>query len=1210
MRRRSVFLLLVLVPVFLAALPLTAQQPAHTEILRGRVLADSGATPISGADVVAVMAPDRATQATKTDSAGRFELRFPNGTGDYLVHVDLMGWQSWRKRVTRTGADTVLAVDVRLAAKAIALAPITAQAERPRPTRTPGIMPGTGAKEEVVAGVSAAVGPEQAGDLAAMASTIPGVNAVPGGVSVLGLPPSANNATLNGMSFGSGDVPREARTWTRVSTSSFDPARGGFSGAQVSVDLLPGNTFASRRSHLTLDAPQLQYTDPVAARLGQRFTSFQGSLGGDGELVRDKYNYNVALQGSRRTEDATSLLNAPADVLGPAGVAMDSAARFLQILSAQGVPTAAGALPGSRLTSTGSLIARLDHTPQARRSWAVTGYGKLSRADAPFSPIATPAHGGSSTTGRGMLQAEHSLYFSKDYLNLARTSLSLASDRTQPALRLPDGRVLVGSQLTGAPDATGGFASLAFGGNSSLDSDSRTWTWETTDELQFYNRDSRHKIKLFADSRLDGYDQTSVPNRLGSYNYASLADLAANRPASYSRVLSAPRATGGLWSGVLAAGDTWRRHKLSLLLGARLEANHYTDAPEPNPAVASTFGVSNDVAPNRVHVSPRLGFSYNLSGGGDRAMMMVNPVVTRIITNRGVIRGGVGEFRSLLAPTLLSDASVTTGLPDALRRLTCVGPAVPAPDWRALAAGASPPQACADGSTAFADAAPAVRLFDPSYDAARSWRANLGWSGVLHGVGVTLDGIYSLNRGQPGMLDLNFAGAPRFTLPDEGRPVYVSPSAIVPSTGASSPLEARRSAGFGRVLSQRSDLNGYGRQLTATLSPGSPMRGGWYASGAYTLAEARAQWRGFDAAAFGDPSLRESGPSDYDIRHQFQLQAGYATRWLNFSLFGTIASPRPFTPIVGGDVNGDGVAGDRAFVYDPAHAADPALAAGMRSLLATSSGSVRDCLTNQLGQAAARNSCRGRWTQDLRAQIALGNRFPGAGGRLSGSLNLSNPLGGLDQLLHGSGGLHGWGTPSLPDPVLYNVRGFDPATQRFRYEVNPRFGNTRPSATTLRAPFRVTLDFQLDLGKPLPQQQLERSLAPGHRLPANALKQMYTRNVLDIYQQILSESDSLLLSKEQTQALKDAQAKYRTRMDSLWTDLVNYLAALPEHYDGAAALKRQEAATDRGWEITWEERTTIKSILNPLQLRMLPDFVGTIINAKQVPHIRIFIQRG
>jgi hypothetical protein len=41
--------------------------------------------------------------------------------------------------------------------------------------------------------------------------------------------------------------------------------------------------------------------------------------------------------------------------------------------------------------------------------------------------------------------------------------------------------------------------------------------------------------------------------------------------------------------------------------------------------------------------------------------------------------------------------------------------------------------------------------------------------------------------------------------------------------------------------------------------------------------------------------------------------------------------------------------------------------------------------------------------------------------------------------------------------------GFDPATRRFAYPVNPRFGSTSPALNTMRAPFRLTLDVSLDI---------------------------------------------------------------------------------------------------------------------------------------------------
>src|SRR6185437_12963289 len=85
------------------------------------------------------------------------------------------------------------------------------------------------------------------GDLSAMAATLPGVTLIPGtdggasGISVLGLGADQNNITLNGLNFGGTDLPRDATTQTRVTTSSFDPSRGGFAGAQIALRTSSGS---------------------------------------------------------------------------------------------------------------------------------------------------------------------------------------------------------------------------------------------------------------------------------------------------------------------------------------------------------------------------------------------------------------------------------------------------------------------------------------------------------------------------------------------------------------------------------------------------------------------------------------------------------------------------------------------------------------------------------------------------------------------------------------------------------------------------------------------------------------------------------------------------------------------------------------------------------------------------------------------------------
>src|ERR1044072_3684358 len=116
------------------------------------------------------------------------------------------------------------------------------------------------------------------GDLSAMAATLPGITLMLGadggaaGFSVLGLGADQNNITLNGLNFGSTDLPRDATTQTRVTTSSFDPPRGGFSGGQIALRTNSGTNYQVRSLHTTVDAPSLQYTDAAGRALGQRFS--------------------------------------------------------------------------------------------------------------------------------------------------------------------------------------------------------------------------------------------------------------------------------------------------------------------------------------------------------------------------------------------------------------------------------------------------------------------------------------------------------------------------------------------------------------------------------------------------------------------------------------------------------------------------------------------------------------------------------------------------------------------------------------------------------------------------------------------------------------------------------------------------------------------------------------------------------------------------
>ena len=189
------------------------------------------------------------------------------------------------------------------------------------------------------------------------------------------------------------------------------------------------------------------------------------------------------------------------------------------------------------------------------------------------------------------------------------------------------------------------------------------------------------------------------------------------------------------------------------------------------------------------------------------------------------------------------------------------------------------------------------------------------------------------------------------------------------------------------------------------------------------------------------------GPHQFNYSLRYNFLSAVTVNWT-----GQFRSGAAFVLVVAGDINGDGYSNDRAFIYSPATAGDSALSAGMQQLLAGASSATRDCLSRQIGHIAERNSCHGPWSSTASLNLTLDRAKFRMPQRASISFSLSNPLGAADLAFNGSGHLKGWGQSPSPDQALLYVRGFDPMTQRFKYEVNQRFGATRPQFITLRSP--------------------------------------------------------------------------------------------------------------------------------------------------------------
>jgi hypothetical protein len=450
-------------------------------------------------------------------------------------------------------------------------------------------------------------------------------------------------------------------------------------------------------------------------------------------------------------------------------------------------------------------------------------------------------------------------------------------------------------------------------------------------------------------------------------------------------------------------------------------------------------------------------------------------------------------------------------------------------------------------------------------------------------------GTYSLGLSQPSTIDLNFIDTARFTLPSEAeRPVFVPVSSIVTTSGAVSSNEARKSAAFSRVAKLQSDLRSVAKQLTIQFTP----PGKWLPFSldmAYTLSSQRSQNRGFSGSTAGDPSSVDWSRGNYDARHQFTINVSkYSSRFLA-SLYLRVQSGMAYTPMVGGDINGDGYANDRAFIFDPAHADDPTLANDMRTLIDGAPGAAQDCLVQQLGHIAGRNSCVGPWTESMGGRLGISGRVFHLSPRWWFYMYLTNPLGGLDQLLHGQNHLHGWGTVPYPDATLLIPRGFDSDTRRFVYSVNPRFGDTRPSRTTFRAPFQISLSASIRLGPDIETQRFRDLIDRG--LTVEQVKRSYVVGYRYLFQTVTDMRDSLLLTKTQVEGINAMKAEFLARADSLLTPLAEHLVHLKKPYDEDEEIRHIRETTQAVAKLLTSFGPRLETVLGPSAWAALPNYL-------------------
>jgi hypothetical protein len=1175
--------------------------------------------PIQGVNVKATSYAGSVAKTAITDKSGRFTIIFINGEGDYWLDFTKIGFSPRRFEIKKVGDEEVMLADTKMASNIATLdaVNIVAQRNRALPNRNAAGVDVGGGERPLT---NNAVAPDQAGNLAAMAATIAGIQLIPGldgaadMFSVLGLSGDQNNTTFNGLGSDINTLPPDILASTSIRPYTFDPASGGFSGAQVSIQTYPGSNFSRRAMNNVDIAPPLEWADETAAALNQKYTNMR--LGGNaaGPITMDQRFYNTAYNVGRRFNDAQTLLNTSPVGLEAAGVAGDSVARLLGILRNQRVPASVARVPSLQAQDVVQASTNIDLMPSASgtgNSFTLGVAGNYQRLQPTGSGsgllLTTPAHSGETDSWAVNVALLHSNYFWFGVLSKTTLGFASSGNSTEPYLRLPQGSVRVNSDLS---DGSSAVKSLFFGGNPMLTSLSNR-TIQLNNQLSWYSANNRHTLKLTSSLARDAFTSDVRSNRFGSFAFNSLGDLEAGKPNSFSRTLSRVTQSGSQITGTASLGDYWRPSvNVQVQYGVRVDANRFLAVPSFNRTVLDTFGLRNSVVPNRAYVSPRIGVQWYY---GTAPQVAYAPGSAR--PPRAVVHAGVGIFQNMAGSRLITAAVNSTGLPNSTQTITCIGDAVPFPDWNAfLTDVGSIPTRCADGSsgTVFSTSAPSVSLFDPRFRQPRSLRGAADWSSpVLDNRFVLgVQSILSWGLNQQGSVDVNFNPVLRFALGNEGgRPVFADASAIVPSTGAIATADTRVSPTFQRVSLQRSDLRVNTRQLTANLKPVTAS--GWLKWDlTYTLQDVREQFYGFTSTV-GNPFDTYWGPRLEGGRHAVSLA------WRDFPIFDVVylsanvavTSGQKYTPMIAGDVNGDGSANDRAFIFDPATTADSAISAAMRSLLRNGTASSRHCLQRQLRQLAARGSCQAPWTAAAGLQVKFNPQKIGLPKRLNVSFQVQNPLGVADLALHGSNDIHGWGQNIAPDQNLLFVRGFDPASRQFKYDVNQRFGSTRPQQASARVLPYISISVGLDIGLPRERQLLTQRLdmgrgRPGTRQPAPTMKLLGTSSIPNPMAMLLQQADSLRLTRAQADSLASLSRKFAVFADSVWTPVSTYLEGLPDNYRRGEAYDRYVGARERTVDYLLTLVPDARRLLTASQRRKLPMQVSNYLDERVLRFLR------
>ena len=454
----------------------------------------------------------------------------------------------------------------------------------------------------------------------------------------------------------------------------------------------------------------------------------------------------------------------------------------------------------------------------------------------------------------------------------------------------------------------------------------------------------------------------------GTFDYASVADFVADRPAAYSRafyVSGTPAADISSFTdlGVFAQGKWDVNSRLNVTAGVRQDYVDSPSRPPLNNLFVSTFGLRNDGnIDGTTALSPRLSFNWAVD---DERLMQ--------------LRGGLGHFSGRAPWVFISNAYGNSGV----GRFSITQSSILA------APNNAPPTLASFLKNSFDPANPiGVAATDGDPNARRTinlladglklpsvWRANIAVDRKLPALGITLsleavhtDNDKALFTDQLNIKPLVTTGTSGPAIGLDGRQRF----------NGGSGTNGAVSTAFADVIRVRNIQKGDSDYYT--LSADRPMKDNWAANISYTHGHSlEAQSFGQTVAVDGwtrnavfNQNAIEVGRSDFEIKHRlqftlsrrFEFYKGWDTK---ASLYYEGHTGNPFSYAYTGDTNGDGVT-NNDLVYVPTGPSDARV--DFSGMTAAQQSSFFDFLNSSglvkyAGGAAPRNAFTQPWINQL-----------------------------------------------------------------------------------------------------------------------------------------------------------------------------------------------------------------------------------------------------